>query len=150
MVNVNITPDDVQARLPRRLAPAEVETTQVLIEDAKALVDEAFLEHNRSVESYLQGGDHRERIYKMVVVDMVAAPVLVGISRGLRSAQSTTAHVSDSATWDNKTDALTWGGVLLTDAQKALLGLKTKGARIRYNFPSPSYLGEVREHERNR
>lgn len=148
MVNVEITPEDIQSRLPRNLTPSETVKVKTLIEDAKALISEAFLHCGKSVEDYLSQGDHRKRIYTMVVADMVAAPVLVGISRGLKSAQSSTAHQSDSATWAD-TRGLTWGGVVLSDSQKDLLGINCKGSRVRHRFPGLSYLGTVREFERN-
>lgn len=148
MVNIEITPEDIQSRLPRNLTPSESVKVKTLIEDAKALIAEGFLHCGKTVEDYLAQGDHRKRIYTMVVADMVAAPVLVGISRGLKSAQSSTAHQSDSATWAD-TRGLTWGGVVLSDAHKDLLGINCNGSRIRSRFPGLSYLGEVREHERN-
>ena len=148
MYGINIVPSDIEDRLPRALTPMEKEKTQTLIDDAEALIAEGFFHCGKSLENYLEQGEHRKRIYTMVVADMVSAPILVGISRGLKSAQSTTAHQSDSATWAD-TRGLTWGGVVLGDSHKDLLGINCKGSKVRHRFPGLSYLGEVREHERN-
>lgn len=148
-MDISVSVDEIQSRLPRQLSPAEQEKVETYILDAQALVDEAFASCGKNLDSYLAGGEHRERIYKLVITDIVAAPVLVGISRGLKSASSTTAHQSDSAVWDD-THSVSWGGVVLTDRHLDLLGIRCKGAHIRWSFPAHNPRVEVssfgREH----
>lgn len=120
--------------------PDEELRVEVYIEDAYALLDAEFLRRRTTLEAWLGGNEANSKLLDLVVVDMVSEPVLVGISRGLKSATSSTAHQSDSALWNKPSDA--WGGVSLEDRHLKMLGLTT-GALPRWNFPSASCPAEV-------
>lgn len=139
----HVTVDDITNRLPRPLVPEEQRVVETYIKDAEALILDAFSQCNKCLDDWLDAGEHRERIYALVVTDMVLAPVFMGVSRGMKQASSTTAHQTDSATWtDYAAMTSTWGGVVLTKRHLEMLGLNCKPLGM-FNFPRPFRSPEV-------
>lgn len=129
-----VTVDDVENRLPRDLDPAEKTRAGYLIEDAEARIVEEFGRAGMDLARFLEFPWFRAT-YERVVREMVAAPILVGINAGMRSASSSTMQESDSVTFAD-VESVSWGGVTLTDQQRADLGLPA-GGLPRGRFPCP-------------
>lgn len=136
-----VTVEEVEKRLPRDLDSAEKERAKVLIQDAKDRIAEEFGRAGKDLDQCL-ARPWFQATYDRVVREMVAAPILVGINAGVRSASSTTMQESDSVTFAD-IDSVSWGGVTLTDKQRSDLGLPV-GALPRGRFPPPKRWPERR------
>lgn len=129
-----VTVDDVEKRLPRDLDPEEKARAGYLIKDAEDWIAAEFGRAGMDLDTALSRAWFRAT-YERVVREMVAAPILVGINAGIRSASSTTMQESDSVTFAD-VESVSWGGVTLTDRQRDDLGLPV-GGRSRGSFPRP-------------
>ena len=136
-----VTTDDVVKRFPRPLMPEELQRVAVYIDDAVALLEAEFERRGTTLDDWTGGSHSRAKRVDLVIIDMVSAPILVGVSRGLRQANSSTGGQSDGATWYSPGD-IGWGGVKLTPQNLEDLGL-TAGSLPRWLFPSATYPAEV-------
>lgn len=139
---MNIDVKDVADRFPRPLSDEESARVEFLISDAVDVIEVAFAREGRDFENELMTVPWLPKAAKRVVIAMVSAAVTVGPHAGQRSAQSTTGQESDSITWtDSALGAVSFGGVELTDAQAAELGL---GAALPWaSAPQPPRWPEV-------
>ena len=131
----------IELRLPRALDPSEVGRVAALTQDAYDLIETAFLETGRDVESEIQARPWLPKIIDRVVREMVSAAVLVGGNAGVRSVLSTTGSETDQVTFAD-VNAVSWGGVRLTDLQRRELGIPLT-TRPRGRFPRPIPWPEV-------
>lgn len=113
------------------------ERVELLIEDAEALIEGAFLRCGRRLDYELEHVPWLRGEVVRVLREMLAAAVIIGPSAGRRSVSSMTGGESDSVTFtDEGLNAVSFGGVKLTDAQRVALGLCMPGA-ARGRFPRP-------------
>ncbi|PRQ10629.1 hypothetical protein C1Y63_10570 [Corynebacterium sp. 13CS0277] len=115
---------DVEERLPRPLFDEERPRVETLIKDAEARVRVAFSRRGRDLDRELEtrAGDWLKPTVEWVLIDMVAAAVLVGMNAGVRAVSSTTGPQSDSLTYAD-VGAVSFGGVRLTNEHLRELGL---------------------------
>lgn len=123
-----VTADDIEARLPRPLDTHERTRTEVLIDDAVKRIAAEFRRAGMDLQDRLEVQWFSDE-YERVIREMVSAVVLVGINVGMTSASSSTMQESDSATFKDS-DAVSWGGVTLTDQQRRDLGLPVAGKTL--------------------
>ncbi|HAF73293.1 MAG TPA: hypothetical protein DCL06_11260 [Corynebacterium variabile] len=123
-----VTADDIEARLPRPLDTHERTRTEVLIDDAVKRIAAEFGRAGMDLQDRLEVQWFSDE-YERVIREMVSAVVLVGINVGMTSASSSTMQESDSATFKDS-DAVSWGGVTLTDQQRRDLGLPVAGKTL--------------------
>ncbi|WP_257202951.1 Gp19/Gp15/Gp42 family protein [Corynebacterium cystitidis] len=140
-----VTIEDINARLdtPLDLDDARLSLrVSTLIDDAEEAIDVAFMKAGRSWESEMQSIPWLESESKRVIRQMVSAAIAVGPNAGVRSVSSTTGPQSDSVTFADAIDWVTFGGVKLTEEQKRALGL-IPGGRPKGSFPPPLRWPEV-------
>lgn len=135
-----VSVDDVVSRLDPQPDPSTYPRIELLVEDAEELVGDAFAERGRSLEAYVSV-PWQERRAARVIREMVSAAILVGPNAGVRSVSSATGQESDSITYAD-VDAVSFGGVRLSDAMLVLLGLWGYGL-ARGSFPGPRRWPEV-------
>ena len=131
----------VAERLPQPLTDEEMQRLDVLIDDAVELLEIEFLRCGRDFDRELETVPWLGSVARRVVREMVSAAILVGPNAGVRSVSSTTGQESDSITYAD-VDSVSFGGVRLTDAQRAQLGLCMPGG-ARGSFPPPRCWPEV-------
>lgn len=129
-----ITVDDLEARFPRPLTPAERKRAGALLADAAGEIAAAFEEHGISLGERLTSPGF-VTVYKRTIREMVGAAILVGAQSKKKSASVTVGAVSESGTWDDGVASSTgWVNVRLTDEQRRDLGLPVDG-KSRGRFP---------------
>lgn len=138
---LEIDAEYVAERLPQSLTDEEMKRLDVLIEDAVELIEIEFLRCGRDFDRELETVPWLGSVSRRVVREMVSAAILVGPNAGVRSVSSTTGQESDSITYAD-VDSVSFGGVRLTDAQRAQLGLCMPGG-ARGSFPPPRCWPEV-------
>ena len=134
--------DDINRRLDTPVAPAAEERVNLLIEDAEEMIRTAFLRCGRDFDQAMATVPWLSAEVRRVIREMVSAAILVGPNAGVRSVSSTTGQESDSITYAD-VDSVSFGGVRLTDAQRAQLGLCMPGG-ARGKFPPARQWPEVR------
>lgn len=140
-----VTFEDINARLTALgtpLAPEQAEGVGVLIDDAEAIIEAEFARVGRNWPAEVTSKSWLGSVSERVIREMVSAALAVGPNAGVRTASSTTGPQSDSVTWAD-VDSVSFGGVKLTDKQRADLGLPT-GAYARGRFPRPIRVPEVK------
>lgn len=125
--------DDINRRLDTPVAPEAEERVNLLIEDAEEMIRTAFLRCGRDFDQAMATVPWLSAEVRRVIREMVSAAILVGPNAGVRSVSSTTGQESDSITYAD-VDSVSFGGVRLTDAQRAQLGLCMPGG-ARGKFP---------------
>lgn len=125
--------------LPRELTEFEQTLGPKLLDEAESIVRAEFARVGRNLD-YELSDEWLAFNVRRVIKEMVTAALLVGASRGMRSASSTTGPQSDSVTWAD-VESVALGGLVLTDAHRELLGLAGHGPR--FNFPPPGRWPEV-------
>ncbi|MHC2848846.1 Gp19/Gp15/Gp42-like protein [Corynebacterium mucifaciens] len=130
-----VTVDEIAAVLPTGLEPGQEERVGALIELAEEEIALAFARRGRSFQNELAASEWLEMAARRAVREMVSAAVIIGPNAGVRSVSSTTGPQSDSITYAD-VDAVSFGGVVLTDKLLELLGLA--GVRPRGRFPRPA------------
>ncbi|MDT9411312.1 Gp19/Gp15/Gp42 family protein [Corynebacterium rouxii] len=141
---INVEPLDVMKRLAIEPDHNGQKRLGVLIEDAEALIVEAFGRRGRSFSQEYATFEWLQSAARRVVLEMVSAAVIIGGNVGQRSATSTTGPQSDSVTWAD-VDSVSWAGVKLTPEHLAALGLS--GGLPRGRFPEPLGWPERTVHE---
>lgn len=130
---ITVSPQDIADRLDVAFA-GNVETrVSLLIDDAVELIHTAFLKAGRDLEADLGRIVWLPAEARRVVREMVSAAIIVGPNAGVRSVSSTTGQESDTITYAD-VNAVSFGGVLLTDAMREALGLPM-GGLPRGSFP---------------
>lgn len=135
--------EDINRRLDVPVAPAAEARVTLLIEDAEEMIRTAFLRCGRDFNQALVTVPWLGAEVRRVIREMVSAALLVGPNAGVRSVSSTTGQESDSITYAD-VDSVSFGGVRLTDAQRAQLGLCMPGG-ARGKFPQPRQWPEVHQ-----
>lgn len=130
-----VTVDEIAAVLPTDLEPGQEERVEALIELAEEEIELAFARRDRDFRAELATTSWLELVARRAVREMVSAAVIIGPNAGVRSVSSTTGPQSDSITYAD-VDAVSFGGVALTDKLLELLGLV--GVRPRGRFPRPA------------
>ena len=118
---------------------------ELLISDAESLISNAFLKCGRSLDAELETVPWLRFEFLSIVREMVTAAITIGPNAGVRSVSSTTGQESDSVTYANGIDFVSFGGVKLTDSQRVALGLCMPGGP-RWKFPPPIRWPERRLH----
>lgn len=130
-----ITAEEIAAALPVELTGEQHAKLDALIDLAEDEITLAFARRGRSFQNELAGSEWLELAARRAIREMVSAAVIVGPNAGVRSVSSTTGPQSDSITYAN-VDAVSFGGVALTDKLLELLGLA--GVKPRGRFPRPA------------
>lgn len=138
-----ITADEIAGALPIALDDEQSAKLDVLIELAEEEIALAFARRGRSFQNELAASKWLEMAARRAVREMVSAAVIIGPNAGVRSVSSTTGPQSDSITYAD-VDAVSFGGVVLTDKLLELLGLA--GIRPRGRFPRPARWPEEEVH----
>lgn len=138
-----ITVDDIASRLPVELDEAQLPRVAQLIVDAVALIEERFARAGRDFHSELVSVAWLDNAARRVVREMVSAAVMIGGNAGVRSVASTTGPQSDSITYADGIDWVSFGGVRLTDSQAEELALVV-GVRASWRAPRAIRWPEVR------
>lgn len=128
-----VTVDDIEARFPRPLTPAEKRRAGTLIEDARGLIAEEFYREGVDLESRLKVPGFQVT-FARVVRDLVAQALHLGGDVNRRSRQVGVGAINETTTW---TDGVIgpWSGMGLTDEQRQSLGLSTS-AHALGRFPA--------------
>lgn len=129
-----VTVEDVVARLDPQPDPLTHPRIEVLLEDAEDKVRRAFLKAGRDFDASLMSVPWLEGEAEDVIREMVSAAIIIGPNAGVRTATSSTGQESDSITYAD-VNAVSFGGVRLTDQQKIDLGLGGGLPRGRFPFP---------------
>lgn len=129
-----VTVDDVVSRLDPRPDPLTHDRIQLLISDAEDKIRRAFLKAGRDFDAALVTSRWLESEAEDVIREMVSAAIIIGPNAGVRTATSSTGQESDSITYAD-VNAVSFGGVRLTDQQKIDLGLGGGLPRGRFPFP---------------
>ena len=129
-----VTVDDVVSRLDPRPDPLTHDRIQLLIGDAEDKIRRAFLKAGRDFDAALVTSRWLEPEAEDVIREMVSAAIIIGPNAGVRTATSSTGQESDSITYAD-VNAVSFGGVRLTDQQKIDLGLGGGLPRGRFPFP---------------
>lgn len=140
-----VTFEDIAGRMA---VPPEEEVRQrveLLISDAESVISTEFLKCGRSLDAELDLVPWLNAEFQRVVREMVTAAITIGPNAGVRSVSSTTGQESDSVTYANGIDFVSFGGVKLTEAQRTALGLCAPGGP-RGTFPPPIRWPERRLH----
>ncbi|NOL63358.1 hypothetical protein HO100_11360 [Corynebacterium ulcerans] len=119
--------------LPRVLDDFEKDLAPKLLEEAEMILRAAFSRAGRSLDTEL-AVEWVSFTARRVIKEMVTAALLIGASRGIRSATSTTGPQSDSVTWAD-VESVALGGLVLTEKHRLDLGLSGGGPKFR--FPPP-------------
>ena len=130
-----ITLDEIAAVLPYGLEDDQHDRVQRLIDLAEEEIELAFARRGRDFSAELATTPWLETAARRAIREMVSAAVVIGPNAGVRSVSSTTGPQSDSITYAD-VDAVSFGGVALTDKLLELLGLA--GVRPRGRFPRPA------------
>lgn len=130
-----ITAEEIAGALPIDLTGEQRAKLDVQIELAEEEIALAFARRGRSFQNELAASEWLEMAARRAVREMVSAAVIIGPNAGVRSVSSTTGPQSDSITYAD-VDAVSFGGVALTDKLLELLGLV--GVRPRGRFPRPA------------
>lgn len=138
---LDIDAEYVAERLPQSLTDEEMKRLGVFIGDAVDLIEVEFMRCGRDFDQELEMVPWLGSVARRVVREMVSAAFLVGPNAGVRSVSSSTGQESDSVTYAD-VDSVSFGGVRLTDAQRAQLGLCMPGG-ARGSFPPPRCWPEV-------
>lgn len=138
---LEISSEYVAERLPQSLTGEEMKRLGVFIEDAIDLIEVEFMRCGRDFDQELESVPWLGSVARRVIREMASAAILVGPNAGVRSVSSTTGQESDSITYAD-VDSVSFGGVRLTDAQRAQLGLCMPGG-ARGHFPLPRCWPEV-------
>lgn len=138
---LEISAEYVAERLPQSLTGEEMKRLGVFIEDAIDLIEVEFMRCGRDFDQELETVPWLGSVARRVIREMASAVILVGPNAGVRSVSSTTGQESDSITYAD-VDSVSFGGVRLTDAQRAQLGLCMPGG-ARGCFPPPRRWPEV-------
>ncbi|WP_412100206.1 Gp19/Gp15/Gp42 family protein [Corynebacterium aurimucosum] len=138
---LEISAEYVAERLPQSLTGEEMKRLGVFIEDAIDLIEVEFMRCGRDFDQELESVPWLGSVARRVIREMASAAILVGPNAGVRSVSSTTGQESDSITYAD-VDSVSFGGVRLTDAQRAQLGLCMPGG-ARGHFPPPRCWPEV-------
>jgi len=120
-----VTFDDLASRLPRPLEGGEEQRARVLLGDAEDLIRGEFAREGRDLDVEVEQSWFATTV-RRVIRQMVAAAILVGANAGIRSVSSTTGPTSDQIVFAD-VGAVAWSEVCLTAAQRAELGLATRG-----------------------
>lgn len=130
-----ITAEEIAGALPIDLTEDQRAKLDAQIELAEEEIALAFARRGRSFQNELAASEWLEMAARRAVREMVSAAVIIGPNAGVRSVSSTTGPQSDSITYAD-VDAVSFGGVVLTDKLLELLGLV--GVRPRGRFPRPA------------
>ena len=130
-----ITAEEIAGALPIDLTEEQRAKLDAQIELAEEEIALAFARRGRSFQNELAASEWLEMAARRAVREMVSAAVIIGPNAGVRSVSSTTGPQSDSITYAD-VDAVSFGGVALTDKLLELLGLA--GVRPRGRFPRPA------------
>lgn len=141
-----VTVEEIAAALPTGLEEDQRERVETLLTLAEEEITLAFARRGRSFQNEVAGSEWLELAARRAIREMVAAAVIVGPNAGVRSVSSTTGPQSDSITYAD-VDAVSFGGVALTDKLLELLGLA--GVKPRGRFPRPARWPEEVHHARN-
>lgn len=136
-----VTVDDVVKRLDPQPDPSTHGRVALLIGDAERKIRTAFLRAGRDFDAALRSIPWLEDEAEDVIREMVSAAIIIGPNAGVRSASSTTGQESDQVTYANP-EAVSFGGVRLTDDMRRALGLPGDGL-ARGKFPPPRRWPEV-------
>lgn len=140
---LNVSSTDILSRMADvMMGEDELKRVDLLIEDAVQLINTEFMMQGRDFSKELETKPWLEFRAERVVREMVTAAIVIGGNAGVRTVSSTTGSQSDSITYADGIDYVSFGGVRLTDQQKEELGLLI-GARPRSNFPAPFDFPEV-------
>lgn len=135
-----ITAEEIAGALPIDLTEEQRAKLDAQIELAEEEIALAFARRGRSFQNELAASEWLEMAARRAVREMVSAAVIIGPNAGVRSVSSTTGPQSDSITYAD-VDAVSFGGVALTDKLLELLGLV--GVRPCGRFPRPVRWPEV-------
>lgn len=136
-----VTFEDVVSRLDPRPPDETQGRVDLLISDAEQAIRTAFLKAGRDLDAELVTVPWMRPEVERVIREMVAAAIIIGPNAGVRTVASSTGQESDTITYAD-VDAVSFGGVRLTDAQRHDLALSL-GAVPRGRFPRPSRWPEV-------
>lgn len=129
-----ISVDDLEARFPRPLTPAEKKRAKTLLPDAAGEIAAAFEDAGMSLDDRLRSQGF-VTVYTRTIHEMVGAAILVGAQAKKKSASVTVGAIAESGTWDDGVASSTgWVTVRLTDDQRRDLGLPVNG-KSRGRFP---------------
>lgn len=131
--------ESTELLLPRQLTPFEEELAPKLLDEAEAIIRAEFSRAGRSFDSEL-ASEWFSFTAKRIIKEMVTSALLIGVSRGMRSASSSSGPNSDSVTWAD-VESVALGGLVLTDKHRSELGLSGGGPR--FTFPPPGAWPEV-------
>lgn len=126
---------DFEKRYPRPLVGAEESRAEQLLEDAEEMIEVEFARVGRDFRGELTVLPWVASTAKRVIREMVSAAMLVGEDAGRRSSSVAAGQVSESYSFAD-VDSVAWGGVKLTPAQRADLGLPGSGIP-EGEFPCP-------------
>ena len=135
-----VTAEDVTCRLDPRPDPSQDSRIDLLIGDAEEIIRDEFARRRRDLDEEMVVTWVGNTV-RRVIREMVSAAIIIGPNAGLRTVASTTGPQSDSVTYAD-VDAVSFGGVRLTNAQREALGLPVT-ALPRGTFPRPSRWPEV-------
>lgn len=136
-----VTVEDVVARLDPQPDPSTHDRIGILIDDAEDKVRRAFLKAGRDFDASLMSVPWLEGEAEDVIREMVSAAIIIGPNAGIRTVASSTGQESDTITYAD-VDAVSFGGVRLTDSQREALGLPM-GGLPRGRFPRARQWPEV-------
>ncbi|WP_309230112.1 MULTISPECIES: Gp19/Gp15/Gp42 family protein [unclassified Dietzia] len=125
-LQIGVTAEEVALRIPRPLDEDELDLLELLIADAEGEIADALAVAGRDLALDLARRPGFAGTARRVMREMVAAVVLVGGNAGQASVTSSTGAQSDSVRFAD-TRSSRWGQVVLTDDQRARLGLAPVG-----------------------
>ncbi|MGX1598591.1 Gp19/Gp15/Gp42 family protein [Dietzia maris] len=138
-----VTAKDIGDRLRLTFDAQDKARVDLLIADAAELVGDEFARAGRDLEREVAAAPWLGNAVRRAIREMVAAAITVGGNAGMRSVSSTTGPQADAVTYtDSALLSVSFGGVRLTDGQKADLGLA--GVVPRFRFPRVSRWPERR------
>lgn len=132
---------DITSRLAIPLTDDQTDRVDILLRDAEEQIEVAFQKEGRDFRRSLDAVIWLPAEARRVIREMVSAAIIIGPNAGVRTASSATGQESDSVTYD-KTDAVSFAGVRLTDEQRRDLGLSISSGP-RGDFPDPPKWPEV-------
>lgn len=126
---------DLEPRFPRALGDHERSRGAVLLADAEQMIAAEFQREGR--DFYAEAEAEWLRVNaRRVVLELVSAALLTGEAAGKRQYSITVGGVTESSTWADA-NAVPWGVLALSDAQRRLLGLSVAvGPRGRWPRPA--------------
>lgn len=123
---MDVTVEDLRKLLPVPIDPGAESRVKALIDSAIEKIKRVFLKEGRDFDAEILRVPWLSAEARDIVLEMVAAAVMMGDNAGVRSASSTTGPQSDSITYAH-VDAVNFSGVRLTTAMLEALGLIVGG-----------------------